>query len=119
MLSRSGAVPRHNGAPGGMRITLPHDIHGLATVVSGLSSLFLLVLSREPRTWRGLSIPSRGNSARSLRMKDALSRPKTFTDAPRHEVGGTLPQPVCATAHEMRYADALRLQLRARLLRDA
>ena len=53
-------------------------------------------------------------------------RPKTFTvravanvDAPNREVGGTLPQPVCATADEMRYADELRLQLRARLLRDA
>lgn len=53
-------------------------------------------------------------------------RPKTFTvcavlnvDAPRREVGDTSPQPVCATADEMRYADELRLQLRARLLRDA
>jgi hypothetical protein len=53
-------------------------------------------------------------------------RPKTFTvsdvpnvDAPRREVGCTSPQPVCATADEVRYAHELRLQLRARLLRDA
>ena len=53
-------------------------------------------------------------------------RPKTFTvcavpnvDAPRREVGCTSPRPVCATADEVRYADELRLQLRARLLRDA
>jgi DNA-binding winged helix-turn-helix (wHTH) protein len=40
-------------------------------------------------------------------------------DAPRRELGCTSPQPVCATADEVRYADELRLQLRARLLRDA
>jgi hypothetical protein len=53
-------------------------------------------------------------------------RPNTFSargvpnvDAPRHEVGCTLPQPVHATADEVRYAHELRLQLRARMLRDA
>ena len=53
-------------------------------------------------------------------------RPKTLTvcavpnvDAPGREVGCTSPQPVCATADEVRYAYELRLQLRARLLRDA
>jgi hypothetical protein len=50
-------------------------------------------------------------------------RPKTFkagavpnVDAPRREVGYTS---VHATADEVRYAEELRLQLRARLLRDA
>jgi len=53
-------------------------------------------------------------------------RPKTFTvcavpnvDAARRELVYTSPQPVCATADEVRYADELRLQLRTRLLRDA
>jgi hypothetical protein len=40
-------------------------------------------------------------------------------DAPRRDVGCTLPEPVHATPDEVRYADELRLQLRARLLRDA
>jgi hypothetical protein len=38
---------------------------------------------------------------------------------PRREVGCTSPQPGRATANEVRYAHELRLQLRARLLRDA
>jgi hypothetical protein len=53
-------------------------------------------------------------------------QPKTLTvcavinvDAPRREVGCTSPRPVHATADEVRYADELRLQLRARLLRDS
>jgi hypothetical protein len=53
-------------------------------------------------------------------------RPKTFSvravpnvDAPKREVCCTWPQPVHATAAEVRYADELRLQLRAQLLRDA
>jgi hypothetical protein len=53
-------------------------------------------------------------------------RPKTFmmravpnVDAPKREVGCTSPEPLCATAEEVAYADELRLQLRARLLRDA
>ena len=53
-------------------------------------------------------------------------RPNTFSvravanvDAPRRQVDCTSPQPVHATADEVRYADELRLQLRARLLRDA
>jgi hypothetical protein len=37
----------------------------------------------------------------------------------RREAGCTSPQPVCATADEVRYAYELRLQLRERLLRDA
>ena len=52
--------------------------------------------------------------------------PKAFTvcavpnvDAPRREVGRTSPQPECAAADQVRYAHELRLQLRARLLRDA
>jgi DNA-binding winged helix-turn-helix (wHTH) protein len=40
-------------------------------------------------------------------------------DVPRRELGCTSPQPVCATADEVRYAHELRLQLRVRLLRDA
>jgi hypothetical protein len=58
MRSRSDAVPRHNGALIGMRITLHHDFHALATAVSGSSSLFLL-LWRDPDAWRGASIAFR------------------------------------------------------------
>ena len=40
-------------------------------------------------------------------------------DTSRRETGCPLPQPVFATMEEVRYAHELRLQLRARLLRDA
>ena len=40
-------------------------------------------------------------------------------DALRRELACTYPQPAYATAEEVRYAHELRLQLRARLLRDA
>src|SRR4029453_11317437 len=67
MLSRSDAVPRHNGAPIGMRLTLRHDSHGLATVVPALSSLLAPPPKRAPG-WRGPFIPSRWLD-RSPRMK--------------------------------------------------
>jgi len=40
-------------------------------------------------------------------------------DALRHELAYTYPQPAYATAEEVRYVHELKLQLRARLLRDA
>jgi len=64
--------------------------------------------------------PSLPRAARDV----ALSRKHDFVcaipsvDAPRRELGCTSPQPVCATADEVRYAHELRLRLRARLLRD-
>jgi hypothetical protein len=50
---RNDDVPRHNGAPIGMRLTLRHDSHGLATVVPATSSLFLL-LRRSPERGEAL-----------------------------------------------------------------
>jgi len=44
---RNAGVPRHNGAPIGMRLTLRHDSYGLATAVPALSPVSLLLLPRE------------------------------------------------------------------------
>jgi len=43
----------------------------------------------------------------------------TNVDVPRRELGCMLPQPVYATADEVRYAQELKRQLRARLMREA
>ncbi len=90
------------------------------------SDLYDQVTESLVRARRGMSRGGAAHSRAHLCTRGALMRPKTLTvcavitvDAPRREVGCTLPRPVHATAEEVRCADELRLQLRARLLRDA
>src|SRR5271166_6074640 len=78
------------------------------------------------RTRRGASRGSAAHARAHLCTRGALMRPKTFTvcavpnvDASKRGLACTYPQPVYATAEEVRYAHELRLQLRARLLCDA
>ena len=52
-------------------------------------------------------------------LDEAEARPARKVDTSRRETGCTLQQPIFATMEEARYADELRLRLRARLLRVA
>jgi hypothetical protein len=52
-------------------------------------------------------------------LDEAEARPARKVDTSKQETGCTVHEPIFATMEEVRYADELRLRLRARLLRVA
>ena len=77
--------------------------------------------SRQPSFDNGSEAPPCAPSAENAGFsgKRAVVCSIRNVDASRRETGCTLPQPVFATMEEVRYAHELRLQVRARLMRDA
>ena len=92
-----------------------------APTIVGPAPVRRIGFSGQPSFIHSLEVPPRPRSAGDAGFsgKRAVVSALRNVDTSRRETGCVLPQPVFATKEEMRYAHELRLQLRARLLRDA
>ena len=98
-----------------------HRFIAPTTAISTAASVPRFYFSGQPSFKSRMETPPlrRDTPDVALSRKDDAVCPVENVDALRRELACTYPQPAYATAEEVRYAHELRLQLRARLPRDA
>jgi len=89
--------------------------------IASAASVREIDFSGQPSFNNGSKGPPRARSVGDVRFSDKRAVVSSIrnVDTSRRETGWAFPQPAFATMKELRYAHELRLQLRARFMRDA